>query len=450
MTLSFKARCLVGLTLFSMFFGAGNLIFPPFLGFLAGEETWSAMAGFVITAVAFPVLGVMAVARSGGLTTLANRVHPIFSSIFTLLIYLSIGPCLAIPRTASTSFEMAISPYFAGATGTIMGMSYSTAAQALYSVVFFVLAGIVALNPEKLTQRLGKILGPMLLTLIAVLFFTTLFNPLAPALGPVHDPYKTGSIVRGFIEGYQTMDTLAALNFGLIIAMNIRAFGVKDEDGVVSETMKAGLMAGVLFILVYSALAWTGAQSGAAGFTAENGAQTLTELAKVQFGPFGMVILGAAFFIACFNTCVGLLSCCSNYFKTILPFLGYKGWLLVFVLTSMVISNAGLTMILKFSIPVLVAIYPISLVLIVLALGHRFIAKFPAVYPAAILLTGITSVASALKMSGLSFPALDNAMAMLPLADVGLEWIVPAVVGILIGMIMPRTPNEKTPNTKVA
>ena len=426
--LSLKARCLIGLTLFSMFFGAGNLIFPPYLGFLAGESTWHAMAGFAVTAIAFPVLGVMAVARSGGLETLGNRVHPIFSAIFTLLVYLSIGPCLAIPRTASTSFEMVVNPLFMGEnalTGTVMGLDYSVVAQAIYSVGFFILAGLIALNPEKLTQRLGKILSPMLLTLIALLFFSTLFNPLAPQLVAVQDPYKTSAFFRGFIEGYQTMDTLAALNFGLIIAMNIRAFGVSNENGVVSETMKAGVIAGVLFIIVYAAA---------------NGAQTLSDLAKVQFGPLGVIILGACFFIACLNTCVGLLSCCSNYFKGILPFLGYKGWLLVFVLTSVVISNAGLTMILKLSIPVLVAIYPISIVLIVLALAHHWIEKFPAIYPSAILLTGITSVADALKMSGLSVEALDHALEMLPFSSIGLEWVVPAIVGIALGFFMPRTP----------
>ncbi len=435
-TLSLKARALIGLTLFSMFFGAGNLIFPPYLGYLAGDSTLIAMVGFAITAICFPVLGVMAVANSGGLTNLASRVHPIFASIFTLLIYLSIGPCLAIPRTASTSFEMAVSPFFRGSgafSGTVMGLDWAVLAQALYSVAFFVLAGFIALDPSKLTQRLGKILGPMLVTLIAILFGATLLHPLSNTLSIPTGRYLDNPLLSGFIDGYQTMDTLAALNFGLVIAMNIRAFGVKDESTVVSETMKAGLIAGVLFVLVYGALAWLGAQSSAAHFTAENGAQTLSELGRVQFGPLGTVILGACFFIACLNTCVGLLSCCSNYFREIMPFLGYKGWLLVFVLTSLVISNAGLTLILKLSVPVLVAIYPVSLVLIVLALVHNHISHRPAVYPCAIALTAITSIAGALKMAGLSTPAMDDVIAALPLSSVGLEWVVPAIVGVALG-----------------
>ena len=184
--LTIRQKLLVAGTLFGMFFGAGNLIFPPFLGALAGDATLPAMSGFAVTAVLFPILGVAAVARSGGLTALGNRVHPAFAFLFTLLIYLSIGPCLAIPRTAGTSFEMAIAPLFAGEgalSGTIMGFEAHAVAQAAYSVFFFLLAFTIALNPEKLTQRLGKILSPTLLTLIAVLFIAaTQMRPLLESM----------------------------------------------------------------------------------------------------------------------------------------------------------------------------------------------------------------------------------------------------------------------------
>lgn len=438
-SLPLKSRLLVGLTLFSMFFGAGNLIFPPFLGFQAGSATWTAMAGFALTAIAFPVLGVMAVARSGGLDTLAGRVHPVFAAIFTFLIYLSIGPCLAIPRTASTSFEMAVSPFFRGAdalTGSWLGLDYGTLAQALYSVVFFLVAGWIALDPGKLTQRLGKILGPTLLTLIAILTLATVFSPLAESYPAPMAHYASDAFFPGFIDGYQTMDTIAALNFGLIIALNIRAFGVKDDNAVVAETLKAGLIAGVLFAIVYGALAWLGMQSVGAGFSAENGAQTLTEVARAQFGALGMVLLGAAFFIACLNTCIGLLSACSNYFKTIFPVLGYKAWLAVFVLTSMVISNAGLTTILKLSIPVLVAIYPVALVLIILGLLHFVLPRLATPYKLPIAITALVSIASAYVMTGLAGAAsLGEALKHLPLSDVGLEWFIPALVATVVGYV---------------
>lgn len=427
---SFTQRLLLGLTLFSMFFGAGNLIFPPYLGSLAGSDMPWAMAGFAITAVCFPILGVMTVARSGGLMMLANRVHPQFAFIFTLLIYLSIGPCVAIPRTASTSFEMALAPIFSVSDAPVfLGFSSLVIAQFVYSVFFFVLAGFMALNPEKLTQRLGKFTSPALIIMIALLFVACVFNPIA-GYGLALPPYDINAFVRGFLEGYQTMDTLAALNFGLIIALNIQALGVKNTEGVVKETVKAGLIAGFFLITIYLALAHVGATVGGAGLITENGAQTLTSVAKIQFGSWGIILLGMIFFVACLNTCVGLLSCCSDYFKKVFPALSYRGWLLVFVLCSMVVSNAGLTLILKLSIPVLMAIYPVALMLIILGLTHQFNRHYSKVYPLTITFTAIVSVAGALKDIGMEIPLLSY----LPFYSIGLEWIAPALIGWVIGI----------------
>lgn len=236
--LSKQNLLLVGFTLFSMFFGAGNLIFPPFLGAQAGVMTWKAMSGFLLSAVGLPVLGVAAVALSGGIGKLAGRVHPAFAFLFTLLIYLSIGPCLAIPRTSSTSFEMTVFPVLkqlgVSFNSTVRGTGFTvqTMAQFGYSVVFFTAAMAVAFRPDKLTDRLGKILCPTLLVLISVIFIGCLVWP----MGHYGDPaaaYKSGPAVAGFLEGYQTMDTIAALNFGIIIAINIQAKGVDQEGAVV-------------------------------------------------------------------------------------------------------------------------------------------------------------------------------------------------------------------------
>ena len=223
---------LVGFTLFSMFFGAGNLIFPPNIAAQAGTQTWPAMLGLALSAVGLPVLGVVAVARSGGLDALGSRVHPAFARVFTIVAYLAIGPCLAIPRTATTSFEMAVPP-FVGADAPI-GVY-----QLVYSLVFFAAALFIALRPEKLTDRLGKILCPILVALIVVTFVGCLVNPLE-GYGPATGDYATHAVVKGFIEGYQTMDTIAALAFGIVIAVNIRARGVEEEGAVVQGTVRAG------------------------------------------------------------------------------------------------------------------------------------------------------------------------------------------------------------------
>ena len=225
-----RDQLLVGFTLFSMFFGAGNLIFPPQLGAQAGVDTWFAMAGLAVSAVFLPILGVIAVVRAGSLTELASRVHPAFATVFTVLIYLSIGPCLAIPRTASTSFEMAVPPFLPSGTPT-MWFQFG------YSLLFFAAAFLVALQPEKLTGRLGKFLCPVLLLLVGAMFVGSLVHPVG-TYGPTLPPYDQIPAVQGFLTGYQTMDTIAALNFGIVIVMNIRALGVTDQGSVLRATVR--------------------------------------------------------------------------------------------------------------------------------------------------------------------------------------------------------------------
>lgn len=435
MKLSMRHRALVGLTLFSMFFGAGNLIFPPFLGAQAGQQTIPAMIGFCLSAVGLPMLGVIAVAKSDGLPVLAGRVHPIFAAVFSFCIYLSIGPCLAIPRTATTSFEMAVVPFLP------QGSSI-TAAQLVYSIVFFAVALLLALKPDHLTDRLGKLLGPALLTLIVVVFVGCVLHPMGTP-GQAIGGYTNGAAVNGFLEGYQTMDTIAALNFGFIIALNIRAKGVDDNKTVVRETCRAGIFAGVILLAVYSALAYIGVQSGAAFPGAANGTAVLKSIVLELFGPVGIILLALIFAIACLNTCVGLISCCSDYFAKIFPVLGYKAWACFFAAASMLLSNIGLNQILAFSIPVLGAIYPVAIVLIALAFLHPLIGRFSRVYPVTIAFTGVVSVLAALDSVALIPKTLASGLRMLPFYANGLGWLVPAVVGIGLGILFS---GKKTKN----
>ena len=421
--LSRRVQLLLGFTLFSMFFGAGNLIFPPGVGAQAGTLTWPAMAGMAVSAVGLPVLGVVAVARSGGLDALGDRVHPLFSKVFTIVAYLAIGPCLAIPRTASTSFEMAVPP-FVGAEAPLALL------QLIYSLVFFALALTVALRPEKLTDRLGKILCPVLVGLIVVTFAASLLNPLE-GYGPAGGEYLTHPAVRGFLEGYQTMDTLAALAFGIVIAVNLRARGVEKPGAVVRSTAWAGVIAGVLLLAVYCMLAHVGALSGGAMPNPADGAEALTNAAGLLFGTGGRVLLAAIFLIACFNVCVGLISSCGTYFHGICPRLGYRTWAVLFAVVSMVISNAGLAQILAVSAPVLGALYPVAIVLIALSFFQRWLEGRRWVYPAAVLFTGVFSVLFALRDAGLPLGFLDG----LPLAGVGLGWVLPALAGTVLGLL---------------
>ena len=424
--LSGKDGLLVGFTLFSMFFGAGNLIFPPGIAAQAGTMTWFAVIGLAISAVGLPVLGIIAVARAGGMDQLGQRVHPAFAKVFTIVAYLAIGPCLAIPRTASTSFEMAVPP-FVGSDAPIWLF------QLIYSVVFFGLALLIALRPEKLTDRLGKILCPILVVLIVVTFAACLLNPLEGYGVPAerwNTPIK--AISAGFLDGYQTMDTIAALAFGIVIALNIRARGVTEEKAIVSGTVRSGLMAGAMLLVIYSMLAHIGGISGGAVPNPSDGTEALTNIVPLLFGSVGSVILAAIFVIACFNVCVGLISSCGEYFYGLCPKLSYRGWAILFAVVSMVLANAGLTQILAFSIPVLNIIYPVAIVLILLSFAHSWLQHTPMVYPAAILCTGVVSVLLEIqRLTGTEF------LSFLPFSDLGLGWVLPAVIGAVVGVFLP-------------
>lgn len=234
-----RQRLVMTFTFFSMFFGAGNLIFPPFVGAQAGSATIPAAIGFIVSAVGLPILGVLAVTFAGGFDKLASRVSPKFALFLGVAIMLTIGPCFAIPRTATTSFEMMVAPF--------VPSSYGWLAQLIYSLVFFTLAFLFAQHPEKLSKVLGRFMGPLLLVLIAVLFIACLIHGIGIPANPMGD-YSTNQIARGFLDGYQTMDLLAALYFGIVISANIRAQQVDDESQVQKETAYAGLGTGVLLI----------------------------------------------------------------------------------------------------------------------------------------------------------------------------------------------------------
>ena len=426
--LSKKDLLLVSLMLFSLFFGAGNLIFPPFLGQSAGNKTWVAMAGFLITAVGFPILGVVAVAKSNGLYNLAKKVNPIFSLIFTTLIYLSIGPGLGIPRAGSLPFEMAVAPYLP------QGMS-RTLALFLFTLVFFAVAYWLSLSPSKLVDRMGKVLTPTLLFLIAIIFISSLFSPLG-SYGNTATEYVANPFLKGFLEGYLTMDTIAALNFGIVISLTIKSRGIKDENSVISSSIKAGLMAGLLLIVIYSMLAHLGATSGNLYGSTSNGAETLTNVMSHIFGAPGLVLLAVVFTLACLTTSVGLITSCSQYFGSLTSRISYKNWVRILVLSSMSLANMGLNKILSISVPILNGIYPIAIMLIVLGILNKYFKDNSTIYKLTILFTGVVSFLDALSQLGLNIDFLNKLLYKLPLYSQGLCWLVPALIGLLLGVIL--------------
>ena len=393
--LSFRQRLLMGVTLFSMFFGAGNLIFPPFTGYRAGSDAVPAFLGLISTAVLFPVLGIIATARAGGMDGLCRKVHPQFSKWFTLVIYLCIGPLLAIPRTASMAFSMMS---FATAPAQSISLGPISAQQILavvFSVVFFAASRFFAQRPSHLKDILGKILTPILLLLVLVLFSAGMV--LLPAeTGAPQPPYADAPFAAGFVEGYNTMDALAAMVFGILISVNIQDFGLQEEKQLRRETGISGWLAGGVLILVYGMLAVLGARASAVLPEASDGSVVLSGLCSLFFGNVGAVLLAAIFLVACFNVCTGLLSSCASYFSKEFPRLSFMAWLNVFTVSGCVISVFGLGFILQISVPILTLIYPVALTIIVLNLFPFAFLEKPWVHRIAVIAAFAYSVISML------------------------------------------------------
>ena len=435
MKLGKRKMLLVSFMLFSLFFGAGNLIFPPFLGQNAGETTPLAIASFLITAVVLPVLGVIVVAAFDGLDCLARKVDARFAVVFTVLIYLSIGPGLGIPRAASVPFEMAVAPYLPENAPLKWCM-------AGYSLVFFVIAAWLALTPKKLVERIGKFLTPSLLVLLVFLFVNFLFRGDA-GVAAAQETYAANPMVKGFLEGYQTMDTIAALNFGLVIAVTIRNLGVENKKSVMRYTVTAGLAAGTILSLVYLMLAYMGMKSSAVYPIQENGAWTLRCIVSQLFGGPGAVLLAAIFTLACLTTCVGLITSISQFFSGLTKKLSYRQWVFVIAGFSFLICNQGLNTILSLSVPVLNAIYPMSIVLIILGLCDSKIQKNCFIYPVTIAAVGVESVLYVLEQAKLPLGIIGELCHKLPLYSMGLGWVVVGLAAVLVSMLCGCVSSQK-------
>ncbi len=431
MKLGKKNTVLVSFMLFSLFFGAGNLIFPPFLGQSAGKHTLAAMLGFLITAVILPVLGVVTVAKFDGLDKLGQNVGKKFGIAFTVLIYLSIGPGLGIPRAASVPFEMAFAPYLSESDNVAFWML-------LYSLIFFLIALWLCLNPSKLVNRIGQYLTPSLLILLVVLFVGFLFRGEVDISDAQDSSYAAAPFLKGFGEGYNTMDAIAALNFGLVIASTLRSFGINDENDLLKHTVRSGVFAGIILSVVYVMLAYMGMCSSGVYSLPENGAQTLRAIVYGVFGAPGAVLLAAIFTLACLTTCIGLISSVSLYFSTLFPKISYRRFVLIITGFSFVVCNFGLTAILSISVPVLNAIYPISIVLILLGLTHGLWKNNRFVYPLVVGGCGVISLAYVANIAVLS----DILGECLPLYSLGYGWVsvsaVMLVIGILLNKLFPE------------
>lgn len=441
--MTIRKSLMIGLMLFALFLGAGNIIFPPALGQLAGENLFVAMIGFLITGVGLPLIGILAIANSntdedGSLETIASRVHPIFGVIFTIVVYMAIGPFFGIPRTATVSYEIGILPFLPPS------FTESSWPLLLFTILFFAITIVFALNPAKLVDRIGKVLTPILFIIIGALVFKSVITPMG-AIQDAQDIYVTHPFFSSFIEGYLTMDVIAALVLGIVIINSLKAVGITEKKETFIATLIAGSIAAAGLTFVYVSLGYIGATSVESIGIQDNGGAILALTSTVLYGNAGKMILALTILFACLTTSIGLVSACAQYFSTKLPMLSYKVYVFIFAGFSTAIGNFGLTQLITISLPVLMMIYPLAIVLMLMSFVDKLFNRKPIVYILALSFTAVVSFFDGLAAANIHIKPVNKLLEYLPLYEQQIGWLLPAIVGAFIGLIISLFQREKLP-----
>ena len=447
--LSNKEYIYIGSMLFGLFFGAGNLIFPVHMGQLAGQNLLPAILGFIMTAVGLPFLGIVAMGLSGkeSLLEMASKINPKYGVFFTAALYLTIGPFFATPRTATVSFEAAFAPY--------LEPSMTKMALFLFSLLFFIAVLWFSLKPSEILKWVGKVLNPIFLVFLSVLILFGFFAPMGAASEiPVDASYQTGAFFKGFLEGYNTMDALASLAFGIIVVTTIQGLGVTKTTTIAKDTIKSGAISMLLMSVIYGSLVYLGATSRGIFEISDNGGIALAQISNEYFGIFGAVLFAVIITVACLKTAIGLITAISETFVHMFPnSLDYKQYVYLFTAISFGLANMGLSQIIAFSIPVLMFLYPLAITLIFLSITSSLFNDRTIVYQMTTLFTlpfAIVDFLKALPQGIKDAVGLDGFIswtdAAIPLSDIGMGWLIPSLLGFAIGLAISK--NKQSINLK--
>ena len=416
-----KDILIIGFALFAMFFGAGNLIFPPFLGNAIGSQYIIASIGFICTGVGLPLLSIIAVSKGDGtFEAMASRIGVKFAIVLNTILFIAIGPMLAIPRTAATTYELAISPNFPKIPAIV------------FMVIYFAINLIFVLKKSSIVDTIGTYLTPLLLILLAVIIIKGIIFP----IGNVVDTGAVNVFATSFTEGYQTMDALGGLLFATMISSSILAKGYSKKE-VIPMTLKSGLVATIGLAFVYGGLMYLGAQTTGV-FTGElTKSNLLLFISHSVLGNMGPIIIGLAMALACLSTSIGLLSAGASFFETLTKGkLSYNFNAIVISLISIVIGSLGVDKIVGISAPVLSILYPVAITLIFTTLFNKIITNDKAVR-LAVYVSLIFGILEIIPIINLSF---------IPLGSAGFAWLLPTIVALLIGYII--FPMKKNPHIK--
>lgn len=434
-----KRYIAIGLMLFALLFGAGNLIFPAAMGQNAGVNVWYAVLGFCVTGVGLPLISIAALGYSGclDLEEAAGRVHPWYGVFYSVVSYLAIGPCFAAPRTGTVSFEIAVKPF--------LGSFSPDIALPIFLLVFFLLTYWLAATPSKLVDRVGKILTPALLAVILLLIVQSFITPLGTPQAPTKN-YATPvtAVMQGILDGYNTLDAIASFIFATLVISFVKEGGVTQPKAIMKQVLLSGSIAVALLAFIYIFIAKIGADSVTQLGILETGAPVLAGSAKILFGNLGAAILAVIVLLACLSTSVGLVTCCAAYFMRLLGHFSYKTYAVIFCVISYLVGLFGLKTIIVSTIPVLMFIYPLLVALICLIFLDKFFGGRQCVYAWTIAFTFVMATINLLETAGVNLGSFETMLqTYVPLHTFGMGWIPFAAVGFVIGLIWKAAVPEK-------
>ena len=421
----------VGFALFAMFFGAGNVVFPPYLGMHAGEQWANGFLFYFIADIGLALVAMFAILHAGGADNITGRIGHVASKVLMCAVILCIGPMVAIPRTAATTLEMSVTPFFSGMSPVV------------FSIIFFAVILLLSIKQSAVIDIVGKILTPALLIGLLVLIVKGFVSP----IGDIVDTGVSASevTVNGIKSGYQTMDVLAAMAFGIIILSSADEKGYTDSKSAAKMIGIAAALSGVLLLIVYFGLTYLGATASTVFPTDISRANLLIGIVELLLGKAGLIIFAIVIALACITTAVALVSSAASFFaKLANDKISYSVFVVIICVSSAVISNLGLDMIIAIATPVLDIVYPPMLVLILLSWFGDKLHK--SVYVSSVAGSLIASVLATASLYGMNVPVIDS----LPLASLGLGWLTPAAVFGLVAYLVSKVKfqNAQTTNAQ--
>lgn len=433
---TWKELIVVASMLFGMYFGASNLTFPVQIGQQSGSAFISSIIGFIITGTILPLLGVAAIAitRTHGVYELAQPIGKTYALIFTVILYIAIGPAFATPRTATVPFEFGIATHVSAATAPLWLF--------VYSACFFTAVVLFSINRHKVVDYVGRYLNPVFIIMVVILIAVAIFKPMGTAAGQaVTGAWRKGAMTNGIIQGYQTMDALASVEFGIVVITAIKALGVKKEATVANLTVKAGIIAASAMAVIYAGLAYIGATSLGHLKIANDGGIALGQITQYFFGNAGVYILAIMATITCMTTAVGVTTSFATAFSGMFPKFSYKTYVIIVSVISFVVSNFGFETIINAAVPFLMFIYPLCITLILLSLVSPFFHRARVVYICTTIFTIVPAIvdglntAPAIVAKSVVVQSLTNFESKyVPFFVQGFAWLVPAIIGIVIGI----------------